>query len=124
MIDSTVTFFRNLVSDSGKLMEGSKPGGFHSKPEAIISVALRAIGALVMLIAAAVLLSGVGLALTGSVGSGVFTAIGAIALGIIAYDMITVGRQQRGMLQTYGIKSIFEHTIVAQHLANWLEIRA
>ncbi len=124
MVDSTVTFFKNLAADGGKLVEGKKPWGFHSKTEAITSVALRAIGALVTLIAAAVLLSGIGLALTGSVGSGVFTAIGAIALGIIAYDMITVGRQQRGLLTSHGIQSIFAHTIVARHLATWLEIRA
>jgi len=92
-------FCRHLSGDIEMLFTQGKHPSFDSKKEAIVSVALRALGALVMVIAAAALLSGIGLALTGSIGPGVFTVIMVIAvirasvLGIIAHDLIQMGQK-------------------------------
>ena len=107
MVSNTLAFFRHLSNDIDILWREDEHPEFRSKESAIFSVALRALGALVMIIAAAVFLSSIGLALTGSIGSGVFRVIGAIALGIIAQDMIQIG-QNMEPLDRHGILEIID----------------
>ena len=120
-----VNFCGYLFGDVKILFNDATPAGYSLQDTAIKSVALRALGALVAVIAATVFFSAVGLALTGSIGAAVFTAVAAVALGIIAYDLIQVGQNLepatrhplasgKGLFQ--GGRGEFKNTILARRI--------
>jgi hypothetical protein len=106
-------FFTNLFQDAGVAFDGRRHN-FHSVEAKIWSVALRIFGTLGMILATAFFFSAIGLAFAGAIGSSVFTVVGAVAVGIIAHDMIQAGQNMRNS------KSAIANTLVARHIISGL----